>query len=212
MTKIVAFVQGKGGTGKSTLAALVGAELWRRGHDVVLIDADRQGSLMRWYERRKDAGYAEPEVFDMTPNELAGEIPRLKPKPEIVLIDTAGQTDSGNLAAKIANLTIVPLRLAQIDVEATERTLNALQAMGRRYIMLFNAVAATNSRDLHFVEGAKRDGLRVLDTVISQRLAYPRAINTGRGVHEQQTDKVAMKEIRTLGDEILRKLNVTKTG
>ena len=47
-TGIIAFVTIKGGSGKTTLCACLGAELTKCGHQVLLIDADPQGSLTAW--------------------------------------------------------------------------------------------------------------------------------------------------------------------
>ena len=43
-TRIIGFVQSKGGVGKTTTALNLGSELCRRGHVVLLIDADPAGS------------------------------------------------------------------------------------------------------------------------------------------------------------------------
>ena len=48
-TGIIAFITIKGGSGKTTLSACLGAELTKRGHQVLLIDADPQGSLTAWH-------------------------------------------------------------------------------------------------------------------------------------------------------------------
>lgn len=42
---IIALMTVKGGSGKTTLAACLGAELAKRGHKVTLIDANPQGPL-----------------------------------------------------------------------------------------------------------------------------------------------------------------------
>ena len=38
----------KGGCGKSTTAVNISAELANKGHDVVLVDADRQSTAANW--------------------------------------------------------------------------------------------------------------------------------------------------------------------
>ena len=45
---IISFLNQKGGVGKTTLAVNVTAELARNGHNVLLIDADKQSSASTW--------------------------------------------------------------------------------------------------------------------------------------------------------------------
>ena len=54
---IIAFLNQKGGVGKTTLAINVAADLANWGHKVLLIDADKQGSTSTWASLREDAPF-----------------------------------------------------------------------------------------------------------------------------------------------------------
>ena len=45
---VISFLNQKGGVGKTTLAVNIDAELARNGHNVLLIDADKQRSASAW--------------------------------------------------------------------------------------------------------------------------------------------------------------------
>ena len=54
---IIAFLNQKGGVGKTTLSINMAADLANRGHKVLLIDADKQGSSSTWASLREDAPF-----------------------------------------------------------------------------------------------------------------------------------------------------------
>ena len=61
MATVIAILNSKGGTGKTTLATNIAGCLHRRGHSVLIVDSDPQGSARDWYEscvRSRGAGRA----------------------------------------------------------------------------------------------------------------------------------------------------------
>ncbi|MGC8703773.1 MAG: AAA family ATPase, partial [Thiomonas sp.] len=58
--KIIALLNEKGGTGKSTVATNLASALHLRGRRVVLVDADPQGTTRDWRS-------ASPEGIDLPP-------------------------------------------------------------------------------------------------------------------------------------------------
>src|SRR3954451_2772838 len=59
---IVALLGEKGGTGKTTFATNLAGMRATAGRDVLIIDADRQGSASFWTEKRDDRNSGLPSV------------------------------------------------------------------------------------------------------------------------------------------------------
>jgi len=51
--KIISFLNGKGGVGKTTTSINIATCLARQGHKVVMVDTDPQGSISNWYDESK---------------------------------------------------------------------------------------------------------------------------------------------------------------
>ncbi len=119
----------KGGAGKSTLATNLAAHYAVDGKNTVLVDADRQGSSLRWCEKRS-----------VYPNAVLG-IPGLRKDwerhvPEDtqrLIIDTAAgirASDVEDFLEKI-DVIVVPVLPSAIDLEATEPFLTELTELAR---------------------------------------------------------------------------------
>ncbi len=118
--KIIAFVNRKGGVGKTTSAAYVAMCLHSSGSPVTGIDADPDKSFLKWHS----TGVLPYEVREVDRSALAKQIKSL---PGIVVIDTAPNDpeiiyEVGDLADEL----IVPLAATGLDVNRLATTLKAV--------------------------------------------------------------------------------------
>lgn len=195
--KTLALVTQKGGSGKSSLAASIAVAAEEAGERVFMLDVDRQGTLARWIDRRT----AETSGFDRVNSEaeLNTALATLADQHfTLTIIDTPG-TDSPLVTAAIraADLCVIPTRPTPADLEATQPTLEAIQATGRRFAFTLNQTPVRSSRLTEAAAGLKMLGI-LAEPPISQRNDHQDAIGAGQGVTEFNANGKAADEIRAL--------------
>jgi len=107
----------KGGAGKSTLATNLAAHYAVKGHNTVLVDADRQGSSLRWSEKRAahaNAVLGIPGLRRDWEKHVPGDAER-------VIIDSAAGIRASEVADYLDGIdaVVVPVLPSAIDLEAT---------------------------------------------------------------------------------------------
>jgi chromosome partitioning protein len=118
---IVAVLGEKGGTGKATFATnLAGMRASEGpGRDVLLIDADRQGSASYWAEKRSDK---HPHLRAVQSVQKFGEglmrtVRDLERRYDDIFIDAgAGDSCEVESALRVADIAIIPVQPAGLDV------------------------------------------------------------------------------------------------
>jgi chromosome partitioning protein len=180
--KTIAFVNSKGGTGKSTLAAAVGVAAEASGEKVFMIDLDPQGSLSAWGERRKADT---PAVDRIAPDRLPAAIAGLAAGGyTLAIIDTPGlDTPATAAAMRAADLSLIPARASTLDLEAARPTLAALARLNRAYAFVLNSCPAGRSGRIADASRAL-SLLGVLAPVMVQRMEHVDAVGLGLGVTE----------------------------
>ena len=112
----------KGGCGKSTIATNIASALAVKGKDVMLIDADKQGSSSNWfYDRSENKELAQVhsvQKFD----DVRASIIDLDKRYDLVVIDASGR-DSVELrtAMLVADILVMPVRPSQFDLDTVPR-------------------------------------------------------------------------------------------
>ncbi len=119
----------KGGAGKSTLATNLAAHYAVDGKNTVLVDADRQGSALRWSEKR-----AQHVNLVLGVPGLRRDWERQVPDDaQRVIIDSAAGIRADEVAPYLdsVSVVVVPVLPSAIDLEATEPFLAELAKMPR---------------------------------------------------------------------------------
>ena len=203
----------KGGVGKTTLAVNLAAMRSRSGHDVLLIDADKQASASLWAGIRQEDGSARPvPCVQKRGKGLAAAIRDLAGRYEDVVIDAGGQ-DSVELRAAltVAHLAVFPIQPSLFDA-ATLETLAELvaQAQGFNSGLVAAVVinrASTNPRvkeadDAKDLIAAYSD-LHLLEALLRDRIVFRKTVRDGLCVLEaDHRDPAAEAEMDALYREV----------
>lgn len=115
---VISLVHTKGGVAKTTSAVYLATAARQRGLDVVLVDADPQGSALEWAaDARGDA----PLPFPVVP---AGRPLAVDRDKELVIVDTPpGTAQVIQEAIEVADLVVVPTGASPLDVRRVWPTL-----------------------------------------------------------------------------------------
>jgi len=208
---IIALLNQKGGTGKTTLALHLAGHWAGKGKRVTVIDADPQGSALDWSEQRAREGI--PRLFSvlgLARDTLHREAPELARDVDHVVIDgpprVAGLMRSALLAS---DLVLIPVQPSPLDGWASAEMLALLreariyrpQLVGR---LLLNRCAARTVIGRTTAETLLDHDPPALTTTIGQRVIFADAAQSGRLVSEVDDDSLAAREIAALAAEIGR--------
>ena len=202
---VLALVTQKGGSGKSTLAVGLAVAAMENGERVAFVDADPQGTISKWKERRGDAYPSVVRVAD--PAELEGSLFRLQAQGIwLAIIDTAATNNALAMRAIArADLCLIPARPSPADIEASIPTLVAIRRLNRRFAFVLNQTPPRGCRLSEAATSLNSLGVLALPYV-GQRNDHQDALGAGLGVTEFAQEGRASEQIRELWRWVLKKL------
>jgi len=202
---VVALVTQKGGSGKSTLAVGLAVAAMANGERIALVEADPQGTIWRWKERR---GETYPRVERLAdPAHLEPMLARLKAEGIwLTIIDTAATNNAAaQRAIASSDLCLIPARPSPADIEAAIPTLIAIRRLSRRFAFVLNQTPPRGGRLSEAATSLNSLGHLALPYII-QRNDHQDALGAGLGVTEYAQDSKAAEEIAALWRWVLKKL------
>ncbi len=206
---VIAVLNPKGGCGKSTLTTNLARALQLTGRAVLIVDTDSQGTLRDWQAMQGDAS-GMPPVIGLDVKRLHTDLPLLAAEYDTVVIDgTAKMMQGLGLTVKVADAILVPVQPSAADLWAVSglaeliHTRRKIQdGLPKAAFVISRQIAG--SRLAEQIQEALTDyQLPVLDTRISQRVAYTEALAQGVSVIDIEPEGRAADEIRTLMDEVI---------
>lgn len=209
---IIAVGGTKGGTGKSTVATNLAVLLASAGKDVLLVDADEQGTAtdfttMRNQSGEQGAGYT---CIALKGRSIVTEIRRLAPKYDEIVIDVgAGDNASQRGALAVADVFAVPLAPRSFDVWTLDKVAELVEE-ARVTNPDLKALAFLNRADAKGGENEaaadiirKQPVLKFLPVGLGNRKSYAKAATAGMAVTElRPRDAKASEEIAALMDKL----------
>ena len=209
---ITAVIGEKGGCGKSTIAVHLAG--WRRaaGHEVLLIDSDRQGTATLWAEARDDRGLSVPDTVQQFGRSIRRTALGFSRRYDDIVIDVAGGDELAIATSlRIAQQAIVPFQPNELDIWTSgylEDMIEPAMVLNdelRVHAVLNRAPTHTASPDTQRAVAALQalEIIRLSDVIIRERSALRRCVPAGQLIDEwKPRDDKALTEMSSVYEVI----------
>lgn len=203
--KVIAVLNQKGGSGKTTIATHLARALQLAGSTVVLVDSDPQGSARDWGAAREDQPVS---VIGIDRPTIEKDLRSLAAT-DFVVIDGAPQAaDLAVSAIKAANFVLIPVQPSPFDiwaaadlVELVKQRIEVTDGKLQAAFVVSRAIAGTKLGQ-EVADALSGYGLPVLSARIMQRVVYPGAAATGQTAFDVDGNGGAASDFVALKDEL----------
>lgn len=217
--KILAVVNQKGGSGKTTVSMQVAGTLARRGYRVLVIDADPQRTAWHWAQAAPADAPFPTRVVALADGQgrLSDVAAEAMAAHDVIVIDGPPSHESPytRAAMAIANLVLIPMKSSPADLWSTRSTLETLDEVrglsddnGPPAYLLPNEARVSNIGDA-VKESASALGLPLMHASLTAREAYKESMALGSTVHATG-NRTATQEVDMLALEVAVLLNLPR--
>jgi chromosome partitioning protein len=204
---IIAILNQKGGTGKTTLSINIAAALVARGGRVLLVDADPQHSALDWQAARTRLPLF--SVVGIPSKALRSEIGLHQGDYDHIIIDGPPRVNEiARQAIAAADVVLIPVQPSPYDVWAAKEIVDLIGEAGvykpclKAYFVINRKIVITAiGRD---VAGALAGyTVPVLTATVGQRISFAESAASGSTVLEADPRSRAAAEINAVVSELL---------
>jgi chromosome partitioning protein len=204
---VIAFLNQKGGVGKTTLSCNVATALALSEARVLLIDADPQHGALTWQEHR-----ATPPLFPIVglpTDKLHREIPTHAAHYDYVVIDAPPQVNTIARSIILASdLILIPVQPSPHDVWSAKAIVDLVteastfkESLKTAFVVNRKITNTAIGRDVFTALG--NYPFPILPASVAQRVAFAESAALGQSVLEVDPTGAAAQEIRTVTHALL---------
>ena len=204
----------KGGTGKSTLAINLAVLLSQNKKEILMVDADKQGTTSQWSSQR-DENQITPRIscIQKFGKQIHTEILSLSEKYDTIIIDAGGR-DSVELRASmlVADLFLTPIRPSQSDawtldhLESLVTDAMLINPELKTHVIINQAPTNPSVTEVNEISELLSDFevFTSANSIIRDRISFRHSFKEGLGVSEtSKKDQKAVNEIGNLYKEVI---------
>lgn len=210
--KIITVANQKGGAGKTTVSMQIAGLLGKRKFKVLVVDADQQGTAVRWASSAEDENPFPASVIGLSNAnaKIHREVKKFINDYDYIFIDCPPAVDSPipQSAFLISDLVLVPILPSPLDIWATvgikETILNMKEineTLNSRLILNQCQPRTTLAKEI--MDILPNFGIELAQSILQQRQVYRQSAVFGQIVHDFK-NKEAIKEVNNLTDEVLK--------
>ncbi len=211
--KIIAVVNQKGGSGKTTVTMQSGGTLALRNKKVLIIDGDDQNSAVEWASMAPEGLPFPARVFNLAAagRKIHQEIKKYYNDYEYIFVDCPPAADSpiSKSALLVADLALVPFIPDGLNMSAAVRirdTIEDAQVMNPdlRSLLVLNRVEAQTNLTNEVLDLLPEFNMPQAVTRLHKRTYYPETFLTGSTVHTLKSKaKSAIDEVESFTNELI---------
>ncbi len=205
--KIIACLNEKGGTGKSTLATNIATALHRAGKKVVLLDADPQGTARDWRAASPEGANLPPVLAADRPPLLTSSLAGLNA--DYAVIDSPAKAESMSAAiVKVAHVALLVIQPSGADVWASGAAVKLIAskrdlggAIDAAFLVNRASGVTKLSKLIREGEWNQYEGIEQLESTVGNRAVFATAMTDGLSVFDMN-DAKAKAEVTAIIDEL----------
>lgn len=203
---IVAVLNQKGGSGKTTLSTNLARAFQLEGSKVLLVDSDPQGSARDWSVAGNGNSIT---VIGLDRPTLDKDIKSISNNFEWIFIDGAPQlVDMSISAIKCADIVLIPVQPSPYDVWASEDIVDVICERQKiandipkaAFVISRQVNNTTLGKEIR--EALNEYELPVFENGTFQRIIYPKTAAIGSTVLDVDPNGEASREIRLIANEL----------
>lgn len=204
--QFVAFINQKGGSGKTTTAMNLAGALAIPKTKLILVDLDHQASATRWAAQGRGLPFAVVPLVGYGADRFKQAVKEATAGYDLVILDTPpGLASTARLACLVADLVLIPVTASPLDVWASQAAVDLVhearkERRGKPLAALVPSRLKVGTSLAHDLPSALRDLGELVAPPIYDRVVLAKAALAGQTIEQYQPGERAALEFVALAE------------